>query len=439
MLNYVIAAGIGAMSSVLANKNVAVFNDGFRPVYAEYFSGRMDRKSLAATSFAVSFGLIIGYGFTNSIAMGIIIIHTFLLMGDIIGTWCPDSPKGTVISGIVGAIWGIMVVAFMSSIAKFFSVLPVNFLPHIGDVADIVIAAFAIFPALAVAYQHGIKKGVISVCITLAAYVLIKNFGIFNIGGIKLSLNAEGMALLAGTVTMVLFALRTKCEAIGADLTNIFTDNVSRIKKKWYCFAIMGGLLSVAASQSMLTSSVISGPLQMKHEFVQAALVAAIRAVGYIPLVYTTTIVTGVFSPAGSYFSVAVGMLCASFGLSVPATCAAAFISGAVVITMETFFLGSIGKLLDQFPALRELGDHIRNASSQILELALLVGGFTASSAIMKEVGMPYIGSMIVMIVWMMNRCAKKPFLIPMAVGPVVTIAMGLLANVISVLGLALN
>ena len=106
MLNYLLAAAIGAMSALLANKNVAVYNDGFRPVYTEYFSGRMDRKSLAATSFAVSFGLIVGFGFTNSIAMGIIIIHTFLLMGDIIGTWCPDTPKGTILSVIIGAIWG---------------------------------------------------------------------------------------------------------------------------------------------------------------------------------------------------------------------------------------------------------------------------------------------------------------------------------------------
>ena len=97
-----------------------------------------------------------------------------------------------------------------------------------------------------------------------------------------------------------------------------------------------------------------------------------------------------------------------------------------------------ITDVLDKFPALRELGDHFRNAMSQILEVALLVGGFTASGAIMNEVGMSYIGSMIVMIVWMMNKCAKKPFLIPMAVGPVVTIAMGFVANLIKVLGLSL-
>lgn len=94
--------------------------------------------------------------------------------------------------------------------------------------------------------------------------------------------------------------------------------------------------------------------------------------------------------------------------------------------------------MLDKFPALRELGDHIRNAMSQILEVALLVGGFTASAAIMNEVGMSYVGSMIVMMVWMMNKCAKKPFLIPMAVGPVVTIAMGFAANLIKLLGLAI-
>ena len=33
MINYVLAAGIGAVSSILANRNVAVYNDGFRPVY----------------------------------------------------------------------------------------------------------------------------------------------------------------------------------------------------------------------------------------------------------------------------------------------------------------------------------------------------------------------------------------------------------------------
>lgn len=438
MFNYILAAAIGSISAVLANKNIAVYNDGFRPVYGEYLSGRMDRKSLAATSFAVSFGLIVGFGFTNSIAMGIIIIHTFLLMGDIIGTWCPDNNKGTILSAIIGAIWGVVVVTFMSSIQGVFSNLPVDFLPHLGSVADIVVATFSIFPSLAVGYQHGLKKGVFTAAITIAVYLLISRFGVFTFGNFTLKLNADGMAMLAGTIVMIIMAIRTKKEAIGADLTNIFADNVKRIKKNWMTFSIMGGLLAVAASNCLLTTDVISGPLALKGEFSQAALVALVRAIGYIPLVYTTAIVTGVFSPAGSYFCIAAGLFVSSLGLSPMVTYIISFISGALVITGETFLLGKIGGMLDKFPALRELGDHIRNAMSQILEIALLVGGFTASAAIMGEIGLGYVGSMIVMIVWMLNKSAKKPFLIPLAVGPVVTIAMGILVNILKLIGFGL-
>lgn len=240
MFNYILAAAIGAMSSVLANKNIAVYNDGFRPVYAEYLGGRMDRKALAVTSFAVSFGLIIGFGFTNSIALGIVIIHTYLLMGDIIGTWCPDSKFGTILSAIIGALWGIAVVAFMATIQNLFAMLPVNFLPHLGGVANYVVATFSIFPSIAVGYQHGLKKGLITAAITILVYLLIGKFGVFTFGEFTLKLNADGMAMLAGTITMIVFAIKAKPDpnAINAGLTNIFADNVKRIKNYWYTYLL---------------------------------------------------------------------------------------------------------------------------------------------------------------------------------------------------------
>ncbi|WP_438588920.1 YhfT family protein [Dubosiella newyorkensis] len=61
-------------------------NDGFRPVYTEYLNGNMDRKTLALLRCG-QLGLVIDFAVTNSIAMGIVIIHTYILMGDIIGTW----------------------------------------------------------------------------------------------------------------------------------------------------------------------------------------------------------------------------------------------------------------------------------------------------------------------------------------------------------------
>ncbi|WP_348688113.1 YhfT family protein [uncultured Dubosiella sp.] len=437
MFNYIIAALIGAMSAVLANRNIAVYNDGFRPVYTEYLNGNMDRKTLATTSFAVSIGLVIGFAFTNSIAMGIVIIHTYLLMGDIIGTWFPDNKKGFILSAVVGALWGILVVTFMSSIQAFFSMFPVNFLPQLAGVADYVVATFAVFPALVVAYQNGIKKGIITAVITLVGYLLVARFGVFQIGEFTLALNAPGMAMLVGTIVMIVFAVKTKTDAESANLTNIFSANIDVIKKNWLLFAIMGGLFACAASQCFLTTDVISGPLAQNGSFAEAALVAMVRAIGYIPLVYTTAIVTGVFSPAGSYFSIAGGLFVAAMGLTMPMEPLLAFVVGAIIMCLEIVLLGTIGSLLDRFPALRELGDHIRDAMSKILELALLVGGFTSSFAIMNEVGLGSVGPMAVMIIWMLNKTAKKPMLIPLAVGPIVAILMGIVANLIKILGLA--
>lgn len=85
-MGYVLIALIGGFASILANKGVAVFNDGLRPIVPEYLEGRMDKKALAATSFALSFGLVIGFGIPVSIAATIILIHSVLLGTDIIGT-----------------------------------------------------------------------------------------------------------------------------------------------------------------------------------------------------------------------------------------------------------------------------------------------------------------------------------------------------------------
>ena len=107
ILRYVIIAAVGALASILANQSIAVFNDGLRPVLPEYLEKRMDRKALAATSFAIGFGLVIGYGLPTSIAASIILIHCILLTTDIIGTWCPDTKKGMIASGVIGAVYGV--------------------------------------------------------------------------------------------------------------------------------------------------------------------------------------------------------------------------------------------------------------------------------------------------------------------------------------------
>ena len=54
----IVMALLAGLASILANQSIAVFNDGLRPLIPEYLEKRMDRKSLLATSFALSFGLV---------------------------------------------------------------------------------------------------------------------------------------------------------------------------------------------------------------------------------------------------------------------------------------------------------------------------------------------------------------------------------------------
>ena len=157
-MEYIVIAAIGALASILANKGIAVFNDGFRPIVPQYYEGSISRKELAAMSFAISFGLVIGFGIPTSIAATIILIHCVLLTTDIIGTWCPDSKIGTIAAGVIGALYGVLLVLGLDFVVKLFSYLPYNFLNALGSVSAYVMVAFAIFPSLAVGYQHGFKK-----------------------------------------------------------------------------------------------------------------------------------------------------------------------------------------------------------------------------------------------------------------------------------------
>lgn len=60
-MKFIVIALLSMLASILSNQGIAVFNDGLRPLIPENIEGRMDRKSIFITSFALSFGLLIGF------------------------------------------------------------------------------------------------------------------------------------------------------------------------------------------------------------------------------------------------------------------------------------------------------------------------------------------------------------------------------------------
>lgn len=430
ILKYIVVIAIGALASMLANRGIAVFNDGFRAIVPQYYDGQISRKELGAMSFAISFGLVIGFGLPTSIAATIILIHCLLLTTDIIGTWCPDSKLGLIASGVIGGVYGLLLLVGLEFIVKVFGMLPYNFLNDLGSVSVYMTIAFAIFPAVAVAYQHGFGKGAITAVITVVAWFLFKKFGTFNIDAThKFTLNADGMAMLVGVIMMLVFAAQIKGEgASNATLTKVFSAKLERIRKNWFLLAIMGGLLAAGTSLAIVAGDPASLAALGNGQNVEGGMIALARAIGFVPLVFTTSIVTGVYAPAGCTFVFVVGMFL--FGNPL-----VALLVGAAVMIVELLLINVFANVMDKMPGVKDMGEHIRTSMNKVIEITLMVGAVVGAEKTAAAVGLSGIGAMFVIACVLLNRRSKKP-IVEMAIGPVACILFGLLVNVLLVIGL---
>jgi hypothetical protein len=331
-----------------------------------------------------------------------------------------------IIAGIVGGIYGLGITLGLRFIVDLFALLPVNFLGSLGQVSTPIVAAFAAFPALVVAFQYGYSKGLITLIISFLVRQFVQYYGKFKVGTASVALNPEGMALLAGMIVMLIYAISEKPDpnAPKVDITAIFSDRVKRIKKNLPYLAVMGALVSAATSYSILAGDPISLNLLAAGKNTEAALTAFARGIGFIPLIATTAIATGVYRPVGMTFVFVVGLAVRNPILS--------FILGGIVMAAEIILLDALARMLDRFPGVRKAGDNIRTAMSKLLDVALLVGGFFAANAMA-----PGLGIFIVAGLFILNQTAKRP-IVSMAVGPVGAILVGVLVNVLYYLGLYL-
>ncbi|WP_077328549.1 YhfT family protein [Virgibacillus siamensis] len=418
---------IGAVAAVLANHNIAVFNDGLRPIVGEHIEGRLKRRELGLMAFAMSFGLVIGFGIPFTITASIILIHSILLGTDIIGLIVPKNKWGTPAAAVVGGLYGWGLLAGLEGFVTLFEYLPVNFLEPMGQVGTPVVVMFMAFPALAVAMQFSIKKGVITFIVAaivrqLAVFVNENEF--ISIGGNVVNLNQEGMALIAGMIFLFAYAMNEKSDEENAsvDLASIFSEKVKAIRKNVPFFMLIGALIAGATNLLIMAGDPISLSLLAEGKQADAGIAAAARAIGFIPLVASTAIATGVYSPVGFTLIFVVGLFSPNVWIAV--------IVGAVVIFLEVMLLGSIAKFLDKYPGVRNSGENIRNAMTRLIEVALLIGGANASNAIAPGFGFFFIAGF-----YLLNEVAGRP-IVRMAVGPVGAIAVGIIANILVAMGI---
>lgn len=422
-MNYIIIFLTGAWAAILANRGIAIFNDAVRPIIPEYREGRMSRIELATTTFALSFGLVIGFGIPFSIMSPIILVHSLFLGTDIIGTFFPGKPiekwykdkesiLGCISSGVVGGVFGVLLLAGLKSFVDAMKLLPVNVFDPIGSLGDPVIFAFAAFPALAIAIEYGYKKGILTLGIILIVRQVVEKLG---------NSSPEGIALLAGLIMLLFFAMRDKSVS-STNVAALFSDRVKNIKRNIPYIAVMGALYGIAANTRLL----MEGPqslLALKNgQTADAINITIARALSFIPLKGTTSLATGTFVTDGFGFTATAGLLAPNVFI--------AAIVGAVVISVEAFSLIIVAKGFDRYPGIRKVADSMRNAMSKLLEVALIVGSMIAANKMA-----PGIGYFVVAGLYLLNEKAKRP-LVKMAVGPVGAIAVGVIVNILALVGL---
>jgi Protein of unknown function len=426
MLEVILLTCIGALAAVMANLGIAVFNDGIRPIVPENLEGRMSRKELGVTAFAMSFGLVIGFGIPISIAGSIILIHSILLGTDIIGLSFQRGKYTTPVAGILGALYGAGIYYGLQAVLDAFKLLPLNFVDGFNKVGEPVVVSFMVFPAIAVALQFGVKKGIITFLIAALARQLIvftNTEKLIKIGDSPITLSPEGIALIVGMIFLLAFAIREKSDEKNlSTLATLFTDRVTRIKKYAWVLMISGGLIAAATNLLLIAGDPISLNLLSDGKISEGGIASLAKAFGFVPLIASTAIATGVYGPVGFTFVFAAGIFS-------PNPFVAAIL-GAVIILIEILLLTKLATILDRYPGVRASGENIRTAMTRVLEVALLVGGANAANAILPGFGFFAIAGF-----YLLNEVAGRP-IVRLAVGPVGAIAVGIIGNILVWLGL---
>ncbi|MCD7034573.1 YhfT family protein [Metabacillus sp. GX 13764] len=426
MLEAVLLIAIGVLTAVMANLGIAVFNDGIRPIVPENLEGRMSRKELGVTAFAMSFGLVIGFGIPISISGSILLIHSILLGTDIIGLAFKRGKFSTVIAGALGGLYGAGIYFGLQAVVNAFKMLPLNFIDGFNKIGEPVVVSFMVFPAIAIALQFTLKKGILAFVVAALArqlIVFVNTEKLLSINGSPLVLSPEGIALIVGMVFLIAFAMREKSEEQNlSTLATLFTDRVLKIKKYAWVLMISGALIAAATHLLLIAGDPISLSLLAKGKVAEGGFAALAKAIGFVPLIASTAIATGVYGPVGFTFVFAAGLFSPNIVVAI--------IAGAIIIFLEIQLLTQLAKLLDRYPGIRASGENIRTAMTRVLEVALLVGGANAANAIVPGLGFFGIAGF-----YLLNEAAGRP-IVRMAVGPIGAIAVGILGNILVLLGL---
>lgn len=434
VVSVLVVGALCAVTALLSNLGVAVFNDGVRPFVPEFLEGRMPRPEYALAVFGMCIGFIASVGIGNALATNLLNPWLLFLATDIIGAVCPNK----IVAAIVGAAWGVLCLVGIGGINTVLTFLPVDLIGALGQLGTYIVTGFALFPVVAIIMQFGWQHGVITAVLALIVRVLGP---MWKFGPSMASISADAWTLLVGVVLLVAFAiakdLSDKDRASDELEGNLFSERVGRIRKNVPFLMVGAALIGAACNLHIFAGSTVSmfnladaykaaGGVDMS--LVQTAAINELfRGISFIPLIAVTAITTGVYGVAGFTFIYVAGYLA-------PNPIVAAVLA-AIIIFVEVMLLGLIGKQLGRFPSLRDAADNIRSAMGTCVEWALMFGSLNAVITMGTSVGNPTLAFAIAAAIYFINEVTGRKIM-RMAIGPVFAVGTGIILNLLYAVGL---
>lgn len=445
-------AVMGGLSTVLVNRGVSVFHDGLRPIIPSLRSGEMTRQQVAKISFSLALAFIWAFGLPYSVGFVIPLIYLVYIATDWIGVSLPasfdkkwyesrENLQGVGGSAVLGALWGAGVALALHFLAVGMNNLPVPLAEGTQLFTQPVIEAFFLFPVLTIASHYGMRRAFLAFALSSLAWFFASEFGwerpsvyaflvalLFMLGLLVRESRTKGAGASQVPASWLVDDEGRDIPdwAAGddeADEEVAFRNNVSRIKRNLPPIVVLAGLSGAAYNWGVLAMDPFSAHLYALGFAVPAVLVMLMWAFAFIPMKFTTAVVTGTMA-TGTFLEPVVALL-------LPNPWSAAIAVGALRI-VEVFSLLLVLGWIERFPSIREVADVMRTAIFQVMEIGFLIGGALAAAAWAGQWGVA-----TVVAAWFLNIKAKSPVM-PMSLGAIAALGVGVAVNVMALVGLNL-
>jgi hypothetical protein len=431
---------------------LAVFNDGVRPFMLDFIQGSSTRNATTAVSFGLSAGFIFGLGAPMALSTGVLNPWLLFLPTDVLGIL---SPKKW-LAPLLGGAWGALVVFGLGGANDLAHDLPVDFLTAMQQMATPILFLFTLFPVLAITRQFGRLRGAIAGVVELALVIVTMKLWPDVFAGAPAM--AVGVVMLIGFATVKDLRQRRKDRAeraeqggdgggeadegetdeVGASgrgtasgkgrkavseaeledpMQSLFSASATRLRRHLPLFMVLGAGVCLLAQMHVFGGGEATSFLIAKGDYTGAAQVDFYRVFGFIPLIATTALASGAYAIAGFTLVYPIGYLLPSPWL--------ALLAGAAVFAVEVLALSWIGRMLGRLPSVRDSSEHLRNAISESLWLAILFGSLLAANTMGGGLGILIVGGL-----YLLNEAMGR-VVVRMAAAPAAVLVGGVLLNLL--------